>query len=202
MRLRPYVLLSLVLLAASVGPRTARGQTGSVALEATGGFAIPVGELAEVHATGPAASFSVVFRANRRLSPLLHLGFTAFREPDHRDVWRYHLGLRYEWIRPAETPFVLSTDFTAGATLVGDTNLFSVGPGSVTREDLFDDGPSLRGTVRAGYQIGSSWRLFAEAGTVAVLTQADDVRLRTGDRVEALGPTLAVPISVGVRLSP
>lgn len=206
---------ALALLGAAAVPAPA--QEKPVDFDFRGGIGVPVGDLADAADPGPAFNVGVNFHVAERVSvrveggAQLHPGVVDLTEAQEGvnelsiDLVHLHTGLRYHAVRQERGWFV---DLGAGAG-VSNLNIprVDVGVGNRAVElEVSELYFSANGGATAGYRLtdvasvfldGQAYFVFADEDDTAALPQ---VLSTAGEDASALGTTVDVPITAGVRL--
>lgn len=207
---------ALVLLATAAVP--AGAQEKPVDFDFRAGVGLPMGDLADAADPGPAfnvgANFHVAERISVRLEggAQLHPGAVDLQEELQEginelsvDLIHLHTGLRYHAMRPDRGLFV---DLNAGA---GISNLriplveAGVGNRAVSL-DVSELYFSANGGATAGYRISDTASLFLDGQAYFVFGDEEDttdlplILAAAGQDASALGTSVDIPITAGVRL--
>lgn len=195
-------------------PAQLTGQQKPVDFDLRAGIGVPVGDLADVADPGPSFGLGVDFGVTERLAIRLDGGaelypgaidFEEFQEGVNQlelDLIHLRAGGAYHLLLPARRGWFVDV---SGGVGVSNLHIPRVERGvgnSTVRVEVSELYLSAGAALKGGYRVADRASLFGEVRSSFVFADEEDTRDlgRLADELTALGTTVSLPLTVGVRL--
>lgn len=210
----------LVVLATTTGLMlVATSSEAQLSVEARGGAAFPMGDLADTADPGFGVGLTVGHPLTNRLSLTLDGGVNAFGEEGRFDefrafsvaVWHYTAGVRYRLTDATATPWMVALTGGLGASTLDSDGFTVSGVGPPRNPRTGEVATDLEGTylttaggVRVERPVTGALSLFADVRASAAFADEGETAIlavATADEADALGVAISVPVTLGVRVA-